>query len=83
MLNLVIGRFLFERYLGLPEWEFTRVRSVLVNQEGLTHISGDIELWKYLKLGAGELKTGGNKRPSILSDGGGSFVWGYLFGLRF
>jgi ribonuclease-3 len=68
VLNLVIGRLLFERYLGLPEGELTRVRSVLVNQDGLTHIAGDLELGKYLKLGAGEFKTGGNKRPSILSD---------------
>ena len=68
VLNLVIGRFLFDRYLGLPEGELTRVRSVLVNQEGLTHVSKDLDLGKYLKLGAGELKTGGSERPSILSD---------------
>ncbi|MDA1332250.1 MAG: ribonuclease III [Proteobacteria bacterium] len=68
VLNLVIGRFLYERYLRLPEGELTRIRSVLVNQEGLTHISRDLELGQFLKLGAGELKTGGTERLSILSD---------------
>jgi ribonuclease-3 len=68
VLNLVIGRSLFEKYPELPEGELTRVRSVLVDQEGLTSVALDLDLGHFLKLGAGELKTGGNKRPSILSD---------------
>ncbi|MDG1162086.1 MAG: ribonuclease III [Burkholderiales bacterium] len=68
VLNLVIGRSLFEKYPELPEGELTRVRSVLVDQEGLTSVAIDLDLGSFLKLGAGELKTGGNKRPSILSD---------------
>lgn len=68
VLNLVIGRYLFERHNDLPEGELTRVRSVLVDQDGLTRISMDLDLGNYLKLGAGEQKTGGSKRPSILSD---------------
>ncbi len=68
VLNLVIGRFLFEKYPELPEGELTRVRSVLVDQDGLTSIAVDLDLGSFLRLGAGELKTGGNKRPSILSD---------------
>jgi len=68
VLNLVIGRSLFEKYPELPEGELTRVRSVLVDQEGLTSVAIDLDLGHFLKLGAGELKTGGNKRPSILSD---------------
>ena len=69
VLNLVIGRYLFERHNDLPEGELTRVRSVLVDQDGLTRISMDLDLGNYLKLGAGEQKTGGSERPSILSDG--------------
>ncbi|MDA0359641.1 MAG: ribonuclease III [Proteobacteria bacterium] len=68
VLNLVIGRYLFERHNDLPEGELTRVRSVLVDQDGLTRISIDLDLGNYLKLGAGEQKTGGSERPSILSD---------------
>jgi len=68
VLNLVIGRYLFERHNDLPEGELTRVRSVLVDQDGLTRISMDLDLGNYLKLGAGEQKTGGSERPSILSD---------------
>ena len=68
VLNLVIGRYLFERHNDLPEGELTRVRSVLVDQGGLTRISMDLDLGNYLKLGAGEQKTGGSERPSILSD---------------
>ena len=69
VLNLVIGRYLFERHNDLPEGELTRVRSVLVDQDGLTRISRDLDLGNYLRLGAGEQKTGGSERPSILSDG--------------
>ena len=68
VLNLVIGRYLFERHPDLPEGELTRVRSVLVDQDGLTRISRDLDLGVHLKLGAGEEKTEGSKRPSILSD---------------
>ena len=68
VLNLVIGRYLFEQHRDLPEGELTRVRSVLVDQDGLTHISKDVDLGVHLKLGAGEEKTGGSNRPSILSD---------------
>ena len=68
VLNLVIGRYLFERHNDLPEGDLTRVRSVLVDQDGLTRISMDLDLGNYLKLGAGEQKTGGSERPSILSD---------------
>ena len=39
-----------------------------MDQEGLTSVAIDLDLGHFLKLGAGELKTGGNKRPSILSD---------------
>ena len=68
VLNLVIGRYLFEQHRDLPEGELTRVRSVLVDQDGLTRISKDLDLGGYLQLGAGEHKTGGSNRPSILSD---------------
>ena len=44
VLNLVIGRYLFEQHRDLPEGELTRVRSVLVDQDGLTRISKDLDL---------------------------------------
>lgn len=68
VLNLIIGRILFDRYSSLAEGELTRIRSVLVNQDGLASIAKDLQMGRHLKLGAGEIKTDGANRPSILSD---------------
>lgn len=68
ILNCVIAIALFERFGELREGEMSRLRASLVRQEGLHTVALDLELGAQLRLGEGELKSGGFRRPSILAD---------------
>lgn len=68
VLNCVIGLMLYQRFPDLPEGRLSRLRANLVNQESLHAIAGELDLGRYLRLGEGELKSGGASRPSILAD---------------
>lgn len=68
VLNLVISALLYERYSGLTEGELTRLRASLVNQPALAAHARRLALGEYLRLGEGELKSGGFDRDSILAD---------------
>ena len=68
VLNLVITKYLFENYPELDEGKMSRVRSNLVNQETLSTLSKKLELQKNIKLSAGEEKTNGREKKSILSN---------------
>lgn len=69
ILNFVIAAELFENFPKLPEGDLSRIRASLVKKEGLALIAGDLNLGDFLKLGSGELKSGGHRRDSILADG--------------
>lgn len=68
VLNCVIAGELFYRFARLREGELSRLRANLVRQEALHQIAQDLSLGDYLRLGEGELKSGGYTRPSILAD---------------
>ena len=68
VLNLIISAVLYERYPGVAEGELTRVRAGLVKKETLAQLARRLQLGDYLKLGAGELRSGGFARDSILAD---------------
>lgn len=68
VLNLAISTLLYDRYPDLSEGELTRLRASLVRQQTLASLARQIELGQYLELGAGELKSGGFDRDSILAD---------------
>jgi len=68
ILNCTIAIELFERYEKLREGEMSRLRATLVRQEALHQIAMGLELGDCLRLGEGELKSGGFRRPSILAD---------------
>jgi ribonuclease-3 len=68
VLNCAIAHLLFERYTKLDEGDLSRLRSNLVKQQTLYEVAQRIELAQYLRLGEGELKSGGFRRPSILAD---------------
>lgn len=68
VLGLVISTHLFNRQTKAPEGELSRIRSSLVKEDALATVARDINLGDYLKLGSGELKSGGYRRASILSD---------------
>jgi ribonuclease-3 len=68
ILNCVIASLLFERFVNIDEGDLSRVRANLVKQQSLYEIAQRIELSQFLRLGEGELKSGGFRRPSILAD---------------
>ncbi len=68
VLNFVIAGELFERYPRASEGELSRLRSSLVKKEKLAELAAQLDLGSYLKLGSGELKSGGFRRASILAD---------------
>jgi len=68
ILNGVIARQLFDRFPGIPEGDLSRLRANLVRQDSLHQLALSLSLGKDLRLGEGELKSGGAQRPSILAD---------------
>lgn len=68
VLSLAISGLLFEKLSQLPEGDLSRVRANLVKQEMLFQIATHLGLSACLRLGDGEKRSGGHKRPSILAD---------------
>ncbi len=68
ILNCVIAMVLYERFGQMREGELSRLRASLVRQEGLHRVALGLDLGEELRLGEGELKSGGFRRPSILAD---------------
>ncbi|MBC3811374.1 ribonuclease III [Undibacterium aquatile] len=68
ILNCVVASLLFESFSDIDEGDLSRVRANLVKQQSLYEIAQRIELSQFLRLGEGELKSGGFRRPSILAD---------------
>ena len=68
ILNCVVASLLFERYRSIDEGDLSRLRANLVKQQSLYEIAQRLELSQFLRLGEGELKSGGFRRPSILAD---------------
>ena len=68
VLNCVVASLLFDRYAKIDEGDLSRLRANLVKQQSLYEIAQRIELSQFLRLGEGELKSGGFRRPSILAD---------------
>jgi ribonuclease-3 len=68
VLNLAVAGLLYERLSELPEGDLSRVRANLVKQETLHQLAVQLGLPQLIRLGEGEAKSGGQKRPSILAD---------------
>ncbi|WP_415134175.1 ribonuclease III [Ottowia sp.] len=68
VLNLAVAHMLFEALGELPEGDLSRVRAQLVRQDSLHGLALDLGLPSLLRLGEGELRSGGQRRPSILAD---------------
>ena len=68
ILNCVVASLLFDRYNKIDEGDLSRLRANLVKQQSLFEIAQKLELSQFLRLGEGELKSGGFRRPSILAD---------------
>jgi ribonuclease-3 len=68
VLNCTVARALYDAFPDLPEGSLSRLRANLVRQETLAEIAAALKLGEVLRLGEGELKSGGFRRPSILAD---------------
>ncbi len=68
VLGLIISEHLFKRADNAAEGDLSRLRASLVKEDALATVARDINLGDYLRLGGGELKSGGFRRASILSD---------------
>ena len=68
ILNCSIARMLFDAHPQAGEGALSRLRASLVSGESLAQIAAGLQLGDFLRLGSGELKTGGFRRSSILAD---------------
>lgn len=68
LLNCSIAALLFDTFPQLREGDLSRLRASLVRQETLAEVALGLQLGDFLRLGEGELKSGGFRRPSILAD---------------
>ncbi|MCP4469433.1 MAG: ribonuclease III [Gammaproteobacteria bacterium] len=68
ILNLVISNHIYLQFDDASEGDLSRIRASLVKQEPLAGVARAIDLGDHIRLGGGELKSGGFRRDSILSD---------------
>jgi ribonuclease III len=68
LLGAIIAEMLYEVHPKASEGELSRLRAQLVNGQALAQVARELELGDELKLGPGELKSGGFRRDSILAD---------------
>ena len=68
VLNLAVSRMLYTALRDQPEGDLSRVRANLVKQDTLHRLAVELGLSGLIRLGEGEMRSGGQKRPSILAD---------------
>ncbi len=69
VLNCVVAKLVFSEFGAADEGDLSRFRASLVSGDALAVIAQEIRLGEHLRLGSGELKSGGFRRKSILADG--------------
>ena len=68
LVNLLVAEALYARWPSADEGGLTRARAELVRESALAQVARDLDLGSMLRLGPGEMKTGGHRRDSILAD---------------
>lgn len=68
VLNCAVAHLLYQQFPDLPEGALSRLRASLVRQQALFEIAMRLNIGEHLRLGDGEVKSGGRQRPSILAD---------------
>jgi len=68
LLGFVVAELLYAAEPDAHEGRLTRLRAHLVRRETLAAIARELQLGEVLRLGPGELKSGGRGRDSILAD---------------
>ena len=68
VLGLVVTEHLFRTYPEFSEGAWTRLRSQFVSRPHLASVAQAIGLGEFLRVGKGEEKSGGRKKPAILAN---------------
>jgi len=68
VLNFIVADELYQRCPQETEGALSRLRASLVNRPSLAELARELQLGEHLRLGSGELKSGGHRRESILAD---------------
>ena len=68
VLSLAVSSLLYDKLRDLPEGDLSRIRANLVKQDTLHRLALELGLSSVIRLGEGEARSGGQKRPSILAD---------------
>jgi ribonuclease-3 len=68
IVNLIVAEALFTQFPATREGDLTRMRASLIRGQTLAEIARELEIGQFLKLGSGEMKSGGHRRESILAD---------------
>ena len=68
VLNCVVSTLLYQVFARIDEGDLSRLRANLVKQQALYELAQTLELSAFVRLGEGERKSGGFRRPSILGD---------------
>lgn len=68
VLELVVSSFLYKRFTDYTEGQLSKLKAVVVSQPILASCSIDLGLGNFIRFGAGEIATGGNKKPSNLAN---------------
>jgi len=67
VLGMVTADYIYKN-TKLPEGDLTRLKAQLVCEKALHGFANEIELYKYVRVGKGEERSGGRKRASLLAD---------------
>ncbi|XTZ11122.1 MAG: ribonuclease III [cyanobacterium endosymbiont of Rhopalodia yunnanensis] len=78
VLQFVVSEELYRRYPELSEAQLTRLRSKLVDEPQLAQFAKVIDLGKFMYLGQGAIKDGGQNNPALLSDTFEAIVGAYF-----
>ncbi|MCC5882966.1 MAG: ribonuclease III [Halomonas sp.] len=68
IVNFVIAEALYERFALAREGQLSRLRARLVRGQTLAELAREMSFGECLRLGSGEMKSGGHRRDSILAD---------------
>lgn len=68
VLGLCVAHLLYDFTPNLSEGDMSRIRAYLVKEETLAMLARSLDLGDHIRLGKGELSSGGLDKPSILAD---------------
>ncbi|MCL1907344.1 MAG: ribonuclease III [Propionibacteriaceae bacterium] len=68
VLGAIVTEFIYHGYADRPEGQLAKMRAAVVSGVALAKLARDLELGQHLKLGRGEIATGGDSKDSILAD---------------